>query len=1111
LAFIEGNSLETVPSSRQPTIRDLLIHRSGLTYGWFGPEKLDAIYRSNSIPNLFEPTDEMIRDRVTRIANVPLKFQPGTAWDYSVSTDVLGRVVEVASGLTLDQFFRERFFRPLKMDDTFFHVPEDKQGRLAGLYTLDKDKHLQPVTDSPVQSGFLRFSGDYCTEHGRFYSGGGGLVSSTLDYVRFLQMLLNGGELDGMRVLKRETVDLMTQTHIGEMTIPFPGHGDGFGFGFGVVTDRSAGKGEFSVGTFSWGGIFNTYFWVDPQEQLVGVLMTQVFPNDHLTVRDDFRKLVYAAIDDSGFEQLHHYQPGTEQLTTIPDTTAIVQVESAQDESAGDLDCFRITTPTAIYYLDKVGAGLSSMIDRDGNDWISFQPQSGSGAAGEYRGFPNAVFKEAGSYFHPRNSGTDPCVTRIEQSLPDRVVISAVAENGKWAGQYTFTRRACTFTMLKKPEGHKYWVLYEGTPGGQYDESDWWMTADNPTKRPLTEPFQGDLNGDVPSDATCCEWIAFGDKDLKRMLVLSHAENDSHPDHFYQMEKNMTVFGFGRAGMRKYLSTVPQSFSIGFVESTDHHSVQRFDASVVQEIQGGDQEVRSFERFAMTQHGDAQAGAKLFKDQRTKCDTCHRIGQDGGQVGPDLSSVGGKFDRPHLIDALLYPSRQIGYGYETTTLITRDGAVLSGIAKEADEANLTLLNANNIRIRIDKADIEEIKVSKISIMPTGIATSLSRQEFTDLIAYLESLGPGNGKMGSGVSGPVQIPDGFELTTVATGLSGAVAFDVAPDGRIFVCEQGGTLRVIKEGKLLEKPFVTIPVEMNWERGLIGVTLAPSFPSEPYVYLVYVTDKPHTHHRISRFRADGDVAIPGSEEILFCGDDQSKFGGNVPAGHQGGGIHFGPDGKLYVGLGEQTAGAISQQMNALQGKILRLNPDGSIPPDNPFLKETDGKYQAIWAKGCRNPFTFAFSENGDMLINDVGGAFEEVNRGIAGANYGWPIVDHGPTMQPSITGPIHVYPQSSINGGDFCSKSTSWPTRYRGRYFFADFVHGWVKYIDPSDPKESHEFLSGIRRPVDLRFADDGSLYVLLRNAWVVDKNFVGGTGAMVKVSRLERDKKSLSER
>ena len=136
---------------------------------------------------------------------------------------------------------------------------------------------------------------------------------------------------------------------------------------------------------------------------------------------------------------------------------------------------------------------------------------------------------------------------------------------------------------------------------------------------------------------------------------------------------------------------------------------------------------------------------------------------------------------------------------------------------------------------------------------------------------------------------------------------------------------------------------------------------------------------------------------------------------------------------------------------------------------------------------------------MLINDVGGKFEEINRGVAGANYGWPGVDHGPTDRAGITGPVHIYPQSCINGGDSC-ESKRWPAKYRGKYFFADFNQGWVKYIDPASPQKSSDFLKGIRRPVDLRFAPDGSLYVLLRNAWVVDKNFQGGTGALVKISK-----------
>ena len=453
-----------------------------------------------------------------------------------------------------------------------------------------------------------------------------------------------------------------------------------------------------------------------------------------------------------------------------------------------------------------------------------------------------------------------------------------------------------------------------------------------------------------------------------------------------------------------------------------------------------------------------------------------------------------------MIDSLLYPSKQIGYGYETRIIITTDGKAHTGLVKAADDEKVTLVDAMNRRHSVLKEDIEDQSISKVSLMPSGLADSLSQQQMTDLVAYLETLRSGKTDFGSGVNGPIRLPDGFRIETIATGLSGATAFDIASDGRIFVCEQEGRLRMITKDGLLEQPFVTIPVEMNWERGLIGVTLAPTFPRDPHVYVVYVSKEPFTHHRVSRFRADGNVAEPGSEQILLKGDDQSKFGGHVPAGHQGGGIHFGNDGKLYIGIGEQTAKTPSQRFDALQGKILRINADGSIPSDNPFLDKTTGKYRAIWAIGCRNPFTFASRKStGTIFINDVGGKYEEINRGVAGANYGWPKVDHGPTDREGITGPLHIYPEASITGGDFSDTAVNWPKQYQGKYFFADFNHGWIKWLDPDQPTASHEFLLGIRRPVDLRFGPDGDLYVLLRNAWIVDDKFVGGTSSLVRIS------------
>ena len=263
---LDGDRISTVAANRVPTIHDLLTHRSGLTYGWFGPTKLDAIYRQNAIPDLFVPINEELAKRVDRIANVPLKFQPGTAWDYGVSTDVLGRVIEVATGETLADYLNDQFFVPLRMSDTYFALPDDKASRLAALYTVDDNRQIKVVSNTPITAGFLKFSADYASADNRFYSGGGGLVSSTSDYLRFLQMLLNRGELDGIRILQQETVDAMTQNQIGRMTVPFAGHGDGFGLGFGVLTQRGRNTDVASAGTYSWGGIFNSYYWVDPAE-----------------------------------------------------------------------------------------------------------------------------------------------------------------------------------------------------------------------------------------------------------------------------------------------------------------------------------------------------------------------------------------------------------------------------------------------------------------------------------------------------------------------------------------------------------------------------------------------------------------------------------------------------------------------------------------------------------------------------------------------------------------------------------------------------------------------------------------------------------------------------
>jgi hypothetical protein len=249
------------------------------------------------------------------------------------------------------------------------------------------------------------------------------------------------------------------------------------------------------------------------------------------------------------------------------------------DENAGGLACYKVVTPAATYYLEKYGAGLSSMIDKDGNNWLNFHPRPGSGAGGEWRGFPNAVFREAGNYFHARNRATDPSTMRVERVEPDHVTISAVSSNELWAGRYDFFPTHCTFTMTRMPEGHKYWVLYEGTPGGELDLTDWWMTSAVKERQPMTVNHEDSIPG--PS------WMVFGDAQLDRVLFMLHHEEDAYPDYFYQMNEQMTVFGFGRRGMNKFLDRVPQHFSIGFLETTEHEEIGRaLDLVLKQDLYG---------------------------------------------------------------------------------------------------------------------------------------------------------------------------------------------------------------------------------------------------------------------------------------------------------------------------------------------------------------------------------------------------------------------------------------------------------------------------------------------------------------------------------------------
>jgi hypothetical protein len=268
----------------------------------------------------------------------------------------------------------------------------------------------------------------------------------------------------------------------------------------------------------------------------------------------------------------------------------------------------------------------------------------------------------------------------------------------------------------------------------------------------------------------------------------------------------------------------------------------------------------------------------------------------------------------------------------------------------------------------------------------------------------------------------------------------------------------------------------------ERGLLGIAFDPEFAANRFVYVYYTATTPQVHNRVSRFTANagGDLALAGSETVLLELNDLTEA-----TNHNGGAIHFGPDGKLYIAAGENTVAENSQTLDSLLGKILRLNKDGSIPADNPFFNQATGQNRAIWALGLRNPFTFAFQPGtGRLFINDVGASsFEEINDGFAGANYGWPLTE-GPTDDPRFQTPFFSYGRSdgcAITGGAFYNPgSPQFPASFVGDYFFADLCAGEVRHLD-LDTRAVATFASDISSPVDLRVGADGSLYYLSRGS------------------------------
>jgi CubicO group peptidase (beta-lactamase class C family) len=296
--FVGGNHpvWKTTPVERPMTVRDLLTHTSGLTYGFMERTNVDAAYRKLGVADRTR-LDYTLRDMIDTLAELPLEFSPGTRWNYSVSTDVVGHLIEVISGRPLDAYLREEIFQPLGMSDTAFVITQAQAERFAANYERQPDGRLK-LLDDPAHSIYRECS---------FFSGGGGLVSTARDYFRFTAMMLNKGELDGIRLLGRKTVELMTINHLPDgqdlIDLASPGMftetaygGVGFGLGFSVMQSPARAQISGTPGEHAWGGAASTAFWIDPVEDLIVIFMTQLMPSWLYSLRRELRALTYSAL-----------------------------------------------------------------------------------------------------------------------------------------------------------------------------------------------------------------------------------------------------------------------------------------------------------------------------------------------------------------------------------------------------------------------------------------------------------------------------------------------------------------------------------------------------------------------------------------------------------------------------------------------------------------------------------------------------------------------------------------------------------------------------------------------------------------------------------------------
>jgi len=309
LVGIDNGAYELTPANREITIQDLFTHTSGLSYKFLGIEPIAELYENAGIKDGLSQTTGTIGDMVIKLAKLPLMNHPGEAWNYSLSTDVLGRLVEVISGKTLEEYFHENIFEPLNMTDTYFYLPDDKVSRMTSVFFPNKQGGLSKIDDTQVEyhsaletaeqvdNGYLEFSVSVPYSSPRtYFSGGGGLSSTISDYARFLQMLLNGGDLNGVRLLGTKTVEFMTLNHTGNIKIGFGLDGYNFGLGFAIHSDPGKSGQLGTIGEYYWGGFFYTQYIVDPEDDMFFIIMTQIYPNSHLDIHKKFRVLTYQSI-----------------------------------------------------------------------------------------------------------------------------------------------------------------------------------------------------------------------------------------------------------------------------------------------------------------------------------------------------------------------------------------------------------------------------------------------------------------------------------------------------------------------------------------------------------------------------------------------------------------------------------------------------------------------------------------------------------------------------------------------------------------------------------------------------------------------------------------------